>query len=361
MKLVVSIIIIGSVVACIIGIPLLSATFSDSSEDIEKQTKFQSTKNEPVLIASQGNKSSFIILKDTEVILDVPLVLEEIRPTVESSIAPEIIKANEFYEKKNYHEALTLYEFVLSSDPTNVYALNGKGGTLLSLKEFDAAITTFEQTILFYPDNINAINGKAYSLYLKSFPYSLPGLRLDSLSTYHKALELDPKNLNSLNGIASVLTTLERYEEAVQYFNTALSVDPKNDNARNGLINLWIKRGNSEVQFFYFESAIRYFDKALDLDTTHLNALLSKANAYTEWGKSKQVHYNTAEKQLNHILRIYPDNVEALVGMGYVLNEQLKFEQALPYYEKALEIDPEHFNAQRGQSLALRHVLYGGN
>ena len=60
-------------------------------------------------------------------------------------------------------------------------------------------------------------------------------------------------------------------------------------------------------------------------------------------------------------MEIYPNNTGTLVGMGHVLNEQLKFEEALPYYERALEIDPEHFNAQRGKSLALRHVLYGGN
>ena len=360
MKLVVYVIIIGVVAAGIIGIASFTANFSDPSKELEKQTEFQSTKNEPVLIASQGNQSSLIILKDPEIILDQPIVFEQIRPTVESSITPEIIKANEFYEKKDYHEALKLYESVLSSDPTNIYALNGKGGTLLSLKEFDGAIATFEQTILLYPDNINAINGKAYSLYLKAFPYNLPGLHFEAISTYHRALELDPKNLNSLNGMASALTALERYDEAVQYFNRALGVDPENDNARNGLINLWIKRGNAEVHFFYFEPAIQYFDKALELDPTHLNALLSKANAYTEWGKTKQDHYNTAEKELDHILGIYPDNVEALVGMGYVLNEQLKFEQALSYYEKALEIDPEHFNAQRGKSLALRHVLFGG-
>lgn len=58
------------------------------------------------------------------------------------------------YKEKRYQEALSLYNAVLSSDPSNVYALNGKGGTLLSLKQFNDSITTFENTLQCYTDNL---------------------------------------------------------------------------------------------------------------------------------------------------------------------------------------------------------------
>ena len=117
-----------------------------------------------------------------------------------------------------------------------------------------------------------------------------------------------------------------------------------------------IKQGNLEVKFFYFDSAIPFFDKALELDPINLNALISKAGAYAEWGKTKQKHYVTAEKIFETTLQLYPDNTQALVGMGYVLNEQLEFERALPFYEKALELDPDFLNAQRGMSFTLRNL-----
>ena len=361
MKLVISVLIIGLVAIGIVGF-LVFTNNDSSSDDLKKQTDFQSSKSDPILTESEIFELNPILNNSTDIILDEPSFYENLQPSIQSSIiTPEIIEANELYEEKKYVEALSLYDSVLSSDPTNLYALNGKAGTLLSLKEFDDSIATFERTLQLYPDNVNAINGKAYAFYLKAFPYELPGLFYESIHTYHKSLQLDPKNLNALNGMASALTALERYDEAIQYFNEALSVDPDNNNARNGLINLWIKRGNAEVHFFYFEPAIAYFDKALELDPTNLNALLSKAGAYTEWGKSKQVHYTTAEKMFDEILQLYPDNSQALLGMGYVLNEQLEFERALPYYERALEIDPDSFNGQRGKSLTMRHLLYGGN
>lgn len=60
----------------------------------------------------------------------------------------------------------------------------------------------------------------------------LPGLYYDSISTYKQSLQLDPKNLNALVGMASALSALERYDEAVQYYDEALLVDSNNDNAR---------------------------------------------------------------------------------------------------------------------------------
>ena len=361
MKLIILSLVIGIVVVGIIGIFAIISNYDDDSSNFEQQNKFQSSIENPILTDSKIVQPQFIFNENASpVILDEPSFLQNLQPSTESIITPEIIEANEFYEDKKYLEALSLYDSVLVSDPTNVYALNGKAGTLLSLKEFDASIVAFEKTLHLYPDNVNAMNGKAYALYLKAFPYVLPGLFYDSVHTYQQALQLDPKNLNALIGTASALSALERYDEAVQYYHEALSVDPENDNARNGLINLWIKRGNAEVHFFYFEPAIAYFDKALELDPINVNALLAKAGAYTEWGKSKQVHYSTAESMFNKILQLYPDNSQALLGMGYVLNEQLEFERALPYYERVLELDPDSFNGQRGKSLALRHVLYGG-
>ena len=366
------------VVAVIIVIGVVGfLVFSANDESLTdlKQSEFISSKSDPILLHSESSLNldeitslnpgiethpSLKILDTSDITLDESSIYQNPQSGIKSLITDEIIEANKLYEEKKYQEALLLYEQVLSSDPTNMYALNGKGGSLLDLKQFDASIATFDTSLKYHPDNINALNGKAYAFYLKAFPFSLPGLFYDSIHTYQKSLLIDPKNMNALIGIASAYAALERYDEAIHYYNRALSVDPKHENANNALFSLWIKLGTNEVKFFYFESAIAYFDKVLQVDPTNLSALLSKANAYTEWGKTKEKHYVTAENMYNSILDVHPNNPQALVGMGYVLTEQLKFEEAFSFYERALEIDPDHLNAQRGKSLAQRHILYGG-
>ena len=58
----------------------------------------------------------------------------------------EIVETNKLYEEKKYSEALLIYDTVLLNDPFNIYALNGKSVTLLSLKQFDESIEVFERT-----------------------------------------------------------------------------------------------------------------------------------------------------------------------------------------------------------------------
>jgi|GEM_PF-4033781 len=47
---------------------------------------------------------------------------------------------------------------------------------------------------------------------------TLPGIFYDSIHGYEKTLKIDPKNLNALVGVASALTSLERYDEAIDYY-----------------------------------------------------------------------------------------------------------------------------------------------
>lgn len=285
-----------------------------------------------------------------------PLISLKLPHATKSSITNEIIEANKLYQEKKYSEALYLYNVVLLDDTSNVYALNGKGGTLLSLKQFDDSIETFEYVIHLYPENTNALNGKAYAYYLKAISMKLPGLFYDSVHTYQNTLKIDSKNINALVGIASALDALERYDEAIDHYNEVLSIDPDNQNARNGLFDLWIKLGNREAHLFYFDSAIVYFNKVLELDPKNPRALLAMAASYAEWGKSKEKYYDISENIYTEILEYYPNNTSALVGKGYVLSEQLKFEKSLEIYEKSLEIDPNNINAQAGKEFVSKRI-----
>lgn len=290
------------------------------------------------------------------VVSNIPLIFEKLSLTMNSPLTEDILDANKLYGEEKYHEALSIYNHVLKDDPSNLYALNGKAGSLLSLQQFNDSIAVFETVLLIYPDNVNALNGKAYALYLKSLGMNLPGILYDSIHGYEKTLEIDPKNLNALVGIASALSALERYDEAVDYYLKALSVDPNYKNAKNGLFSLWIKLGNNEARYFYFDSAIIYFDKVLELDPKNLEALLAKASSYAEWGKSKEKYYSISEHTYTEILESYPNNTRALTGMGYVLSEQLEFKRSLFYYDKALEIEPDNLNAQRGKSFVVKRM-----
>ena len=143
----------------------------------------------------------------------------------------------------------------------------------------------------FYPDNIDALNGKAYAYYLKSISMKLPSILYDSVHAHEDILKVDSNNIDALVGIVSALDTLERYDEAINYYDQVLSLDPNN---KNTLFNLWIKLGNHDAQFFHFDSSLVYFDKVLERDPHNLSALFAKAALYVEWGKSKEQYYESS-------------------------------------------------------------------
>ena len=41
-----------------------------------------------------------------------------------------------------------------------------------------------------------------------------------------KSLAIDPTNVNALNGKAIILQNLQKYDEAIEYYDKALAIDP---------------------------------------------------------------------------------------------------------------------------------------
>jgi tetratricopeptide (TPR) repeat protein len=109
-----------------------------------------------------------------------------------------------------------------------------------------------------------------------------PEIFYDSLHVCQNPLKVDSKNIDALVGIVSILYVLERYDEAINYYNKILTVDRNNKNAKNGLFSLWINLGNYESQFSYFDSAITYFDKILKHDPKNPPSLLVMTASYAE-------------------------------------------------------------------------------
>jgi len=159
----------------------------------------------------------------------------------------------------------------------------------------------------------------------------------------------DKKLSDDLKKQAEFLTGKNEYEKAIFYYDEILLNDPHNP-------KILLSKANTLMFLNEFEQAIKIFDKVLEMDPKNLDALLAKASAYAEWGKSKEKYYTVSENTYASVLEYYPNNIQALTGMGYVLSEQLEFEKALFYYNRSLEIDPENTNAQAGKIFALKQM-----
>jgi tetratricopeptide (TPR) repeat protein len=68
----------------------------------------------------------------------------------------------------------------------------------------------------------------------------------EALQYYDKVLAIDPKDIDALYDKASVLEDLERYDEALQYYDKVLAIDPKDIDAMNNKMDI-LSNNNTKV------------------------------------------------------------------------------------------------------------------
>ncbi len=77
-------------------------------------------------------------------------------------------------------------------------------------------------------------------------------------SVYHEALQLDPKNVTALTGMAWVTGGYHRFDESVRWANQALVIDP-DCNAAFGIL------GDAALELGDYDAAFDHYQKMMDL------------------------------------------------------------------------------------------------
>jgi tetratricopeptide (TPR) repeat protein len=91
----------------------------------------------------------------------------------------------------------------------------------------------------------------------------------ESLSYFDKVLQIQPSNLEALNGKGVILANLNEFNESMKYFDKALQIQPNNLDALNN-------KGAALIKLGKFNESLSYFDKVLQIQPSNLIALSNK-------------------------------------------------------------------------------------
>ena len=144
---------------------------------------------------------------------------------------------------------------------------------------------------------------------------------------------------------------LDFVKQAIGQFEAALEVDPNYALAYAGLAdaNGFLSIGGELSMEEGYERSREMAEKALAIDPDLVEALLALADIQLEFDWDMEA----AGASYLRALEIRPSDAEGLRTYAYFLVSDGRFDEAIEYYRKALEVDPLQVRAYTGLAFAL--------
>lgn len=226
----------------------------------------------------------------------------------------------------------------------------------LKNEEYNKVLDCYNDLLKLDPNDEDSLNGKASILaHIRRWD--------DAIKCYDDLIELNPNYLEAWLGKASVLVDMEKYDEALIYFDKALELEPDN-------IRTLKEKGKLLNDLERFDEAITCFDKALavnpdeksilSLRTYTLSSLRKEAEKKKLYNKIRVLindnRFEDANKHLDKALKLDSNCYHFLYLKGKVLTELKEFEESIGYLDKAFELNPRCTLALCTKGFALCHL-----
>ncbi len=150
-----------------------------------------------------------------------------------------------------------------------------------------------------------------------------------ALNLYKKVIEIDPQFRAAYINLGSLLSRAYRYRLALKSFKKALRL--KED---------FVVLFNLGVLFYRihrFPSAIGIWERALAHRDQFARLHLLLGFAYAQDGQLKN-----AENAYKNVLKLEKDNLQALLALGFLYYNRKKYQAALAYVKRYLELVPDN-------------------
>lgn len=299
--------------------------------------------------------------------------------------------------------ALGEFRAALEEQPGNEHILLAIADAQAATRDYAGARKTIEDVLTSSPNNVAAIIRKARLLVERGEQASgaeRQKLVQQGIEAYKKALEIQPRNVEVLRGLATAYFAIQDGDAIVDTYRKLVELNPRDTHAVLVLANVLARTGRKQEALPYFERVVEqrrgfiqgyiylaqlYYDldRPADAIRTLKDALLveprndelvkrfdllleeiaKRPGALTplkqyerfarDYPHSAEIQRLYAEKliaakrldlalpQYRKVLKLEPDNPETLLAVGRLHLLRGEFPQALELFGKAVEIDPE--------------------
>jgi len=229
-------------------------------------------------------------------------------------------------QRKQFTEAVHLFERALNISSSTPNPLNNYGLTLSGLHRYEEAVVVYDKVIALKPDFGEAFFNRANALLqLQRFE--------EAILSYDNAVLHRPNFAQAYYNRANALHNVERFEEAIQSYEKAIMLKPD-------FVEAYYNCGNVFHKVKRFEEAIAKYEKVIVLQPSY-------AEAYANHGLSlyELKRYPQALLSYERAKAINPDFVDAWSNSGLALYELHRYDEAIQSYNKAIALNPRYGDA----------------
>ena len=262
----------------------------------------------------------------------------------EEAPSPELTKAEELIQKKNFAEAEPLLKKVVESDPANYVAWFDLGFTENGLGHREESIGAYRKAVTAKPDVFESNLNLGLQLAKSGSPEAEQFLRAATQlkPTSHVAEGKERAWLS----LAHVLES-SKPDDAIAAYQQAAVLQPKDPEPHLG-VGLLLEKANK------FSEAEREYKEALALDPGSTDAATGLANIYMRGRR-----FPEAEAALRKVVAAHADDAAAHVQLGRILAAEGKNEEAITELQAGAKLAPADASLQR--DLADLYVTAGKN
>ncbi|ORZ14417.1 hypothetical protein BCR41DRAFT_396893 [Lobosporangium transversale] len=194
-------------------------------------------------------------------------------------------------------------------------------GNAFSLKhDSEQALKCFQRAI--------QLNDRfAYAHTLSGHEYTYMEEYDKAQTAFLKAMAIDPRHYYAWFGVGLIYDKMGKNDLALVSFKEAHKLNPSSS------VVLY-RVGASQEKLSRITEALRSYQEAIELDSTNVAARFSKAKVQADMG-----YYDEAYEELEIVMKLSPDEPNAFMLLGKVLQKKGDKAQALKYLTYALNLN----------------------
>lgn len=173
-----------------------------------------------------------------------------------------------------------------------------------------------------------------------------------AISTFKKALEIEPTYTDAAIGLSIILNDIGRYEDAKKIFEDAKALLDTKKQSTEPDINEKFASKHAELADMYlqhkrFNESVEQYNKAISLSSKKIDLLLRLTECYVQAGQKDK-----AIKELKALLQADPRLTAPRLKLGLILYNSHHIAEAVDQWENILRYDAKNQEAIRYLKMA---------